>query len=117
MSRQVSHPSIIRTFLFDLPATFYEDGVYFWTSAIYSARPMYSPADSNGCSYIYLYRVLTGKYTKGEKGLKEPPEKDEKNLGDRYDSVADNTSDNPNLFVVLSDTQAYSEYLIIFKGI
>lgn len=79
--------------------------MYFATSAAYSVRG-YCPADTSGLKYIYQARVLTGKYTTGRSGLKEPP--------DGFDSVADNPS-SPAAFVVFYDAQTYPEYLITFK--
>jgi len=79
--------------------------VYFASAASYSVRG-YSPADSSGLKYIYQARVLTGKSTTGQGGLREPPA--------GFDSVADNPS-SPGIFVVFFDAQTYPEYLITFK--
>ena len=102
--------------LFYVPATVYGDGVYFATAASFSTYATYSPPDSEDRSYIYWCRVLTGTYTKGVKGLKEPPERKSKlkKSGFRYDSVADKL-EKPDIFVIFSDTQAYPEYLITFE--
>lgn len=81
------------------------NGVYFATSASYSVRG-YCPADASGLKYIYQARVLTGKCTRGQSGLKEPPA--------GFDSVADNPS-SPGVVVVFFDAQTYPEYLITFK--
>ena len=96
-------------------ATAIGNGVYFATQASYSARSTYSPADVQGHRYMYLCRVLTGTYTQGQAELKEPPEKDPKKPGDRFDSVANDTSGNPDMFVIFNDVQAYPEYLLTFK--
>ena len=98
-----------------LPAIAYGQGVYFATSANYSARDLYSPPDAQGHKHVYYCRVLTGLYTRGQSGIKEPPEKDLSKPGNRYDSVADcSAPGTPSIFVVFSDTQAYPEYLITF---
>ena len=57
-------------------ATAYGDGVYFAKDAKYAARDQYSPRDSRGHKHMYLAKVLTGEYTKGRSGMKEPPAKD-----------------------------------------
>ncbi|XP_031575047.1 protein mono-ADP-ribosyltransferase PARP14-like [Actinia tenebrosa] len=95
-------------------ATFYGNGVYFAVNAEYSARPTYSPADAKGSRYMYLARVLTGNYTKGDSSMKVPPPKNLVSPSDTYDTVVDSTS-NPSIFVVFYDGQAYPEYLIEFR--
>jgi len=79
--------------------------VYFATGSAYSVRG-YCPANASGLKSIYQGRVLTGKYTRGQGGLKEPPA--------GFDSVCDNPS-TPSIFVVFFDAQTYPEYLITFK--
>lgn len=61
---------------------------------------------------MYLCRVLTGHFTKGEPGMIEPPFKDGSVIR-RYDSTTNDPS-NPTEFVVFRDCQAYPEYLITF---
>jgi len=79
--------------------------VYFATSAAYSVGG-YCPADASGQKFIYQARVLTGKCTTGQGGLREPPA--------GFDSVVNNPS-SPGIFVVFFDAQTYPEYLITFK--
>jgi len=79
--------------------------VYFASASAYSING-FCPADASGLKYIYQARVLTGKYTRGQGGLKEPPA--------GFDSVVDNPS-APGAFVVFFDAQTYPEYLITFK--
>ena len=93
-------------------ATIYGKGSYFARDASYSSYIKYSPPDGNGQKHVYLARVLTGEYTQGDEGMKEPPNKDEHR---KYDSVVNKTSD-PSIFVVFFDTQAYPEYLIEFTA-
>ena len=91
-------------------ATRFGKGVYFARNA----DDKYSVPDAVGNKYIYLSLVLTGKYTKGEKDLKVPPPKDPAKPAELYDSVVDNV-DDPTIFVVFHDSQAYPQYLITFK--
>ncbi|XP_054985336.1 protein mono-ADP-ribosyltransferase PARP14 isoform X2 [Sorex araneus] len=94
-------------------AALYGKGTYFAVNASYSADDTYSKPDAKGKKYMYYVRVLTGIYTSGNSSLIVPPPKDPQNPADRYDTVTDNVQ-NPNLFVVFYDYQAYPEYLITF---
>ncbi|KAF1498393.1 Poly [ADP-ribose] polymerase 15, partial [Eudyptula minor novaehollandiae] len=90
------------------------NGTYFAVDAGYSAQDTYSRADTNGRRYMYLARVLTGQYCAGSRGLITPPPKDPADPTDLYDSVVDNVN-NPTMFVIFNDIQAYPEYLITFR--
>ncbi|XP_066097922.1 protein mono-ADP-ribosyltransferase PARP15-like isoform X2 [Saccopteryx bilineata] len=92
----------------------YGKGTYFSTDACQSAYDQYSRPDSNGRKYIYVVRVLTGDYTRGHGGLITPPSKNPDNSTDLFDSVT-NDIQNPQLFVIFSDNQAYPEYLITLR--
>ncbi|DAA33460.1 TPA: poly (ADP-ribose) polymerase family, member 14 [Bos taurus] len=95
-------------------ATAYGKGTYFAVNASYSASDVYSRPDINGKKHMYYVRVLTGCYTLGNGSLIVPPPKDHQNPTDSYDTVTD-CLQNPNLFVVFYDYQAYPEYLITFR--
>ncbi|XP_076974255.1 protein mono-ADP-ribosyltransferase PARP14 [Tamandua tetradactyla] len=88
-------------------------GTYFAVSANYSASDTYSRPDRNGKKHMYYVRVLTGVFTVGNSSLIVPPSKNPQNPTDLYDTVTDNMQ-NPSLFVVFYDYQAYPEYLITF---
>ncbi|XP_021354328.1 poly [ADP-ribose] polymerase 14-like isoform X2 [Mizuhopecten yessoensis] len=91
-------------------ATVHGDGVYFACSSNYSARDTYSPTNPAGQKKMYRCRVLAGDFTQGRGGIRVPPAKKGHIL---YDSVVDDTN-NPNMFIIFNDTQAYPEYLITF---
>ncbi|XP_041356180.1 protein mono-ADP-ribosyltransferase PARP14-like [Gigantopelta aegis] len=95
-------------------ATVYGNGAYFATNSSYSADDTYSPHDSEGYKYVYQALVLTGDYTEGSSGIRVPPQKPGSASHVRFDSVVDRKQ-NPNMFVIFNDTQAYPEYLITFK--
>ncbi|XP_027291461.1 protein mono-ADP-ribosyltransferase PARP15 [Cricetulus griseus] len=95
-------------------ATCYGKGTYFAVKASYSASDTYSKPDANGKKHMYYARVLTGNYTKGNSSLIVPPSRDPQNPTDLYDTVVDNDQ-NPSIFVVFYDNQAYPEYLITFR--
>ncbi|XP_059676311.1 protein mono-ADP-ribosyltransferase PARP14 [Gavia stellata] len=90
------------------------NGTYFAVDASYSAQDIYSRPDANGRRYMYLARVLTGQYCAGRGGLITPPPKNPADPTDLYDSVVDNVN-NPTMFVIFNDIQAYPEYLITFR--
>ncbi|KAM5276355.1 protein mono-ADP-ribosyltransferase PARP14 [Hipposideros larvatus] len=88
-------------------------GTYFAVKASYSANDTYSKPDINKNKHMYYVRVLTGVYTRGNSSLIVPPPKNPQNLTELYDTVTDHVN-NPSLFVVFYDHQAYPEYLITF---
>ncbi|XP_019506502.1 PREDICTED: poly [ADP-ribose] polymerase 14 [Hipposideros armiger] len=88
-------------------------GTYFAVKASYSAQDTYSKPDINKNKHMYYVRVLTGVYTRGNSSLIVPPPKNPQNLTELYDTVTDHVN-NPSLFVVFYDHQAYPEYLITF---
>ncbi|XP_072232866.1 protein mono-ADP-ribosyltransferase PARP14-like isoform X2 [Leuresthes tenuis] len=93
-------------------ATAYGKGVYFAVSADYSARG-YSPADASGLKRLYVARVLTGRYTVGNSSMKAPPPRGS-DPTDCFDSLVNNQQ-QPSMFVIFHDDQAYPEYLITFR--
>ncbi|XP_037832646.1 protein mono-ADP-ribosyltransferase PARP14-like isoform X2 [Kryptolebias marmoratus] len=95
-------------------ATAYGEGTYFAVNAIYSAHPTYSKPAADGSQLMFVARVLTGVYTQGQSGMKVPPARDAQQPHDRYDSVVDKTN-NPDMYIVFHDDQAYPDYLITFK--
>jgi len=101
--------------LFTSVAAYYGKGVYFAVDADYSSQEVYSPADDNGCKYIYSCLALTGEYTKGDPSMTVPPAKNpEHNEAILYDSLVDNMKD-PRIFVAVKDNQVYPQYLIVFR--
>ncbi|KAL6472152.1 hypothetical protein MHYP_G00183400 [Metynnis hypsauchen] len=90
----------------------YGNGVYFAVDPSYSATGFSKP-DQQGHKRMYLARVLVGDHTTGKSGLISPPVKSS-TATDLYDSVTDNQQ-NPTIFVIFHDVQAYPEYLITFQ--
>ncbi|XP_054586345.2 protein mono-ADP-ribosyltransferase PARP14 [Nothobranchius furzeri] len=89
----------------------YGKGSYFAVDPAYSAGN-YAKPDSKGHKRMYQARVLVGDYTQGSGTMITPPAKST-NPADLYDSVTDRAN-NPSMFVVFNDIQAYPEYLITF---
>ncbi|XP_052417064.1 protein mono-ADP-ribosyltransferase PARP14-like [Carassius gibelio] len=92
-------------------ATNYGHGTYFAVNASYSAQNNYAVAAADGTQFMFVARVLTGYHTRGNANMKTPPVREEP---DRYDSVVDSLQ-NPSMFVIFHDCQAYPDYLITFK--
>ena len=64
---------------------------------------------------MYVVKVLVGEFTKGAKGMKVPPSRNDPNNPNLlFDSVVDDTS-NPKIFVIFQDSQCYPQHLITFK--
>ncbi|KAL3046254.1 hypothetical protein OYC64_004293 [Pagothenia borchgrevinki] len=95
-------------------ATSYGKGTYFAVNANYSAQPTYSKPAADGSQLMFVARVLTGIYTQGQQNMRVPPPVSNQEGHDRYDSVVDRV-DNPQMYVVFHDNQAYPDYLITFK--
>uniref|UniRef100_A0A8C5SFI7 Poly [ADP-ribose] polymerase n=1 Tax=Laticauda laticaudata TaxID=8630 RepID=A0A8C5SFI7_LATLA len=89
------------------------NGTYFAVNSNYSAKDTYSTPDQNGRKYMYVARVLTGNYCIGKSGQITPPSKNNDGFN-LYDSVTDNMN-QPSMFVIFHDAQAYPEYLITFR--
>ncbi|XP_043967027.1 protein mono-ADP-ribosyltransferase PARP14-like [Gambusia affinis] len=89
----------------------YGNGSYFAVDPAYSAGG-YAKPDRKGHKRMYQARVLVGDYTRGTSGMIAPPAKSG-NAADLYDTVTDRAN-NPTMFIVFHDIQAYPEYLITF---
>ncbi|XP_027034050.2 protein mono-ADP-ribosyltransferase PARP14-like isoform X1 [Tachysurus fulvidraco] len=94
--------------------TVYGHGTYFAVKASYSADPTYATPSTDGTQLMFVTLVLTGRYTDGKSDMKVPPPRSSQDPNDRFDSVVDNMQ-NPSMFVVFHDCQAYPDYLITFK--
>uniref|UniRef100_A0A673ZZA4 Poly [ADP-ribose] polymerase n=2 Tax=Salmo trutta TaxID=8032 RepID=A0A673ZZA4_SALTR len=97
-------------------ATVYGQGVYFALNSALSVQDQYSPPNADGHKFVFVTKVLTGDFTQGSHSMKTAPLKESSEIPLRYDSVADKM-DNPSLFVIFNDTQAYPEYLITCQKI
>ncbi|KAI8486738.1 positive regulation of interleukin-4-mediated signaling pathway [Branchiostoma belcheri] len=89
-------------------------GSYFALKAAYSTKDYYSvPDPTTKHKKMFLCKVTTGEYTKGAADMtKAPMRSDKPNVP--FDSTV-NDVNNPTVFVIFHDAQAYPEYLITFK--
>ncbi|XP_072303832.1 protein mono-ADP-ribosyltransferase PARP10 isoform X2 [Eucyclogobius newberryi] len=97
-------------------ATVYGQGVYFAVNSSLSLSDQYSPPNIDGNKFIFVAKVLTGDYTKGDGSMKTAPLKETGDIPLRYDSVTDDIT-RPSMFIIFNDTQAYPEYLITCQRI
>ena len=86
--------------------------MYFAVNASYSHS--FSKPDANGDRFMYLNRVLTGTYTKGNKDMVVPPPRDAKDKSIKFDSAVDDMA-KPNMYIVFFDHRAYAEHLIQYS--
>lgn len=105
---------LLNPYLLLFSATAYGHGTYFAVNASYSAHPTYSKPAADGSQLMFVARVLTGVFTLGQSNMRVPPSRSDLGSHERYDSVVDKM-DNPNMYVVFHDNQAYPDYLITFK--
>ncbi|CAF2757652.1 unnamed protein product [Rotaria sp. Silwood2] len=82
-------------------AAAFGQGCYFARDSLYSHS--YALPDRNGIRRMFLARVLVGKTTQGNSGMRVPP------------SGYDTTGDGQSIFVTYHDSQAYAEYLICYR--
>lgn len=88
-------------------------GSYFARDAKYS--DLYASPDANRNKYMFLVKVLCGKWITGNGTFKRPPPIDpEDSSSDLYDCCVDNV-DNPKIFCVFDQNQYYPSYLIKYK--
>ena len=83
-------------------------GSYFSTSARYS-----NDYTSGTERYMFLARVLVGKFTRGDPSYKTPPVREGLKL---YDSCVNDVA-NPTIFVIFDLAQSYPEYLIQYEKV
>uniref|UniRef100_A0A8C6T9F0 Poly [ADP-ribose] polymerase n=1 Tax=Neogobius melanostomus TaxID=47308 RepID=A0A8C6T9F0_9GOBI len=92
-------------------AAMYGNGTYFAVDPAYSVNRGYSQPDANGHKRLYVALVLVGEFTTGRQKMLTPPAKG--NPSELYDSVTDQMQ-NPSMFIIFNDVQAYPQYLITF---
>ena len=93
--------------------TVYGKGSYFARNAAYSDKYARSGAF---VKWMFMARVLVGRYTKGNSSMVRPPPLDAAfPHGELHESCVDKEV-NPMIFVIFEKDQCYPEYLISYQG-
>ncbi|XP_066565527.1 protein mono-ADP-ribosyltransferase TIPARP isoform X2 [Amia ocellicauda] len=96
-------------------ATMFGQGSYFARKAIYSHN--FSKRSPKGVHYMFLAKVLTGKFTVGNPTMRRPPPLNSSDASsDLFDSCVDNWID-PQIFVIFNDDQSYPYFIIQYEEV
>ncbi|CAH2247340.1 TCDD-inducible poly [ADP-ribose] polymerase [Pelobates cultripes] len=94
-------------------ATMFGQGSYFARKASYSHS--FSKRSPKGVHYMFLAKVLTGRYVVGNHTMRRPPPLNPASItSDLYDSCVDNFFD-PQIFVIFNDDQSYPYFIIQYE--
>ncbi|ROJ29143.1 TCDD-inducible poly [ADP-ribose] polymerase [Anabarilius grahami] len=94
-------------------ATMFGQGSYFARKAVYSHN--FSKRSPRGVHYMFLAKVLTGKFTVGNPSMRRPPPLNPRDASsDLFDSCVDNWMD-PQIFVIFNDDQSYPYFIIQYE--
>ncbi|XP_029471728.1 protein mono-ADP-ribosyltransferase TIPARP [Rhinatrema bivittatum] len=96
-------------------ATMFGQGSYFARKASYSHN--FSKRSPKGIHYMFLAKVLTGRYTVGNHTMRRPPPLNPGVMtSDLYDSCVDNYFE-PQIFVIFNDDQSYPYFVIQYEEV
>ncbi|XP_044288832.1 protein mono-ADP-ribosyltransferase TIPARP [Varanus komodoensis] len=96
-------------------ATMFGQGSYFARKASYSHN--FSKRSPKGVHYMFLAKVLTGRYTVGNHSMRRPPPVNPASItSDLYDSCVDNFFE-PQIFVIFNDDQSYPYFVIQYEEV
>nr|XP_003218265.2 PREDICTED: TCDD-inducible poly [ADP-ribose] polymerase [Anolis carolinensis] len=96
-------------------ATMFGQGSYFARKASYSHN--FSKRSPKGIHYMFLAKVLTGRYTVGNHTMRRPPPVNPASVtSDLYDSCVDNYFE-PQIFVIFNDDQSYPYFVIQYEEV
>lgn len=96
-------------------ATMFGQGSYFARKASYSHN--FSKRSPNGVHYMFLAKVLTGRYVVGNHTMRRPPPLNPGDVtSDLYDSCVDNFFE-PQIFVIFNDDQSYPYFIIQYEEV
>lgn len=94
-----------------MPAANFGNGMNFAVNASYSAHYIHYKPDVDGKKYMHMAQVLVGECSQETRRSITPAAKSASNSMDLFDSSTDNVN-NPSMFIIFNDIQAYPEYLI-----
>ncbi|XP_074154166.1 protein mono-ADP-ribosyltransferase TIPARP isoform X2 [Sminthopsis crassicaudata] len=96
-------------------ATMFGQGSYFARKASYSHS--FSKRSPKGVHFMFLAKVLTGRYTVGNHNMRRPPPVNPDSItSDLYDSCVDNYFE-PQIFVIFNDDQSYPYFVIQYEEV
>ncbi|NXP38897.1 PARPT polymerase, partial [Leiothrix lutea] len=96
-------------------ATMFGQGSYFARKASYSHN--FSKRSPKGVHFMFLAKVLTGRYTVGNHTMRRPPPVEPGSVtSDLYDSCVDNFLE-PQIFVIFNDDQSYPYFIIQYEEV
>ncbi|KAL7870371.1 hypothetical protein SRHO_G00078680 [Serrasalmus rhombeus] len=96
-------------------ATMFGQGSYFARKAVYSHN--FSKRSARGVHYMFLAKVLTGRFTVGNPSMRRPPPLCPRDpSSDLFDSCVDNWMD-PQIFVIFNDDQSYPYFIIQYEEV
>uniref|UniRef100_A0A8C5PFB9 TCDD inducible poly(ADP-ribose) polymerase n=1 Tax=Leptobrachium leishanense TaxID=445787 RepID=A0A8C5PFB9_9ANUR len=96
-------------------ATLFGQGSYFARKASYSHG--FSKRSTKGVHYMFLAKVLSGRYTVGNHTMRRPPPLNPLSItSDLYDSCVDNFFE-PQIFVIFNDDQSYPYFIIQYEEV
>ncbi|KAJ8307883.1 hypothetical protein KUTeg_014565 [Tegillarca granosa] len=92
----------------------YGQGSYFAADAKYPDSG-YAQKDKDGFKWMFIVKVLAGKFTAEESDLRRPPPIDPaSSKGRLYDSTVDNPN-SPRIYCIFDNSQYYPEYVIKYR--
>ncbi|XP_007886976.1 protein mono-ADP-ribosyltransferase TIPARP [Callorhinchus milii] len=96
-------------------ATMFGQGSYFARKASYSHN--FSKKSKEGIHYMFLAKLLIGKYTLGKPSMRRPPSQSPADpSSDLFDSCVDNWLD-PQIFVIFNDDQSFPYFVIQYDEV
>ncbi|OCT78680.1 protein mono-ADP-ribosyltransferase TIPARP isoform X2 [Xenopus laevis] len=96
-------------------ATMFGQGSYFARKASYSHN--FSKRSPKGVHYMFLAKVLSGRYIVGNHTMRRPPPLNPgSSTSDLYDSCVDNFFE-PQIFVIFNDDQSYPYFIIQYEKV
>ncbi|XP_059830923.1 protein mono-ADP-ribosyltransferase TIPARP-like isoform X1 [Hypanus sabinus] len=96
-------------------ATVYGQGSYFARKSSYSHR--YARPSEEGTHYMFLSKVLVGRYTVGKPSMRRPPAIVPNNpSSDLFNSCVDSL-DDPQIFVLFENDQCFPYFVVKYKEV
>nr|XP_015195989.1 PREDICTED: TCDD-inducible poly [ADP-ribose] polymerase-like [Lepisosteus oculatus] len=90
-------------------------GTYFTRSASLANR--YALPDPQGAHYLFLSKVLVGRWAQGKASLRRPPALQPDNpASDLYDSCVDRVAD-PSIYILFDSDQCYPYFLLTYRKV